>query len=219
MTDQSDTGLFTLEEPATLTFPDNLFTARAIGPKGKEQGTPKFSSNFEFAPDSADLKRMKAQAVAVAREKWPDRDLKELKFPFSSGDKLADKATAKGKDREFSRGKVVVAARSKYPPRLSAVIDGKLVEFTDDTRATAKARFYFGVNVLAQFNLVAYDGVGANPDGVTAYLNMVCSLGTGDRLSSGGASAAEVFKGYAGHLSEEDPTGGAGLDLDDEIPF
>jgi hypothetical protein len=91
------------------------------------------------------------------------------------------------------------------------------VEYTDETRATAKDKFYSGVNVLAQFNFEAYDGVDPNPDGVTAYLNMICSLGTGDRVMGAGASAADVFKGYVGSMSNIDPTGGLGLD--DEIPF
>jgi hypothetical protein len=76
----------------------------------------------------------------------------------------------------------------------------------------AKPKFYFGVEVLPQFNFVAYDGVGNNLDGVTAYLNMVFTTNKGKRLS-GGASAAETFKGYAGHTSTEDPTAGGGDEI------
>lgn len=213
MSEQNE-GVYTLTEPTTLTFP-NLLEAKAVQVKGKASGEPKYSSNFEFDPESEDLKALKAKAVAVARAKWPGRDLKELSFPFTSGDKLAEKAKAKSKDREFSRGKIVVTARSKYQPRLSVVEGGKIVDLEGDAIKARGRVFYSGVSALAQFNLVAYDGVGNNPDGVTAYLNMAVSLNKGAKLA-GGASAAEVFKGYIGTASDEDPTG---ADLDDEIPF
>lgn len=213
---EGNEGQFTLTEPTTLTFP-NLLEAKAVVKNGKPTGEPKYSSNFEFEPDSQDLKDAKAKAVAVARAKWPGRDLKELSFPFTVGDKLADKAQARKKDREFSRGKIVVTARSKYQPRLSVVEGGTIKDLEGDAIvAVGKRVFYSGVQALAQFNFVAYDGVGNNPDGVTAYLNMVVSLNKGKKLTSGGASAAEVFKGYIGTVSDEDPTG---VDLDDEIPF
>jgi len=43
---------------------------------------------------------------------------------------------------------------------------------------------------------------------VTAYLNMVCVTEKGPKLAGGGQSASEVFKGYIGTTSQEDPTGG-----------
>ena len=217
MSEQQNEGIFTFTTPKTLTFP-NLLEAKAVkGPNGKPSGEPKYSSNFEFDISDDDLTAAKAVAAKIARAKWPGRDLKELSFPFTNGDKLADKAKAKGKDREFSRGKVVLTARSKYQPRMSVVENGRAIDLEGDAIvATGKRVFYTGVSVLAQVNFVAYDGVGANPDGVTAYLNMVCSLNKGKKLTSGGASAAEVFKGYIGTTSDENPLGD---DLDDEIPF
>lgn len=212
-----NTGIFTLMKPVVMTHP-TLFEARGFGKKGKETGEPKFSANFLFDPSSEDLAGMKKVAAQVARAKWPGRDFKELKFPFSSGDKIADRRKEKsGKDdSEFTRGKIAVSARSKYEPRLSGVENGKIAEYEGDARLKAKAKFYFGVEVLAQFNFVAYGGVGANPDGVTAYLNMVHTTNRGERLGSG-SSATEVFKDYVGHTSQEDPT--AGQATDDEIPF
>ena len=47
---------------------------------------------------------------------------------------------------------------------------------------------------------------------VSAYLNMVLSLNKGQRLGAT-RSAAEVFKGYAGQMTNIDPTD------DDDIPF
>lgn len=216
MSDKENAGLFNLTIPVVMVHP-NLHEAKAFGAKGKESGTPKFSANFLFEPDSDDLKGMKQIAAKVAKAKWPDRKLSELKFPFTLGDTLAEKAKAKKKDGEFNRGKIVVAARSKFEPRLAGIENGKPVDYEGEARIKAKPKFFFGAEVLAQFNFVAYDGVGANPDGVTAYINMVFATGKGTKIA-GGASASEVFKGYVGHSTTEDPTGGAG-DEGDEIPF
>lgn len=211
------TGYISMTEPATLTFP-NLDKAKAVTVKGKPSGEPKFSSNFEFELDANDLKRLKAHAMAVAKAKWPSRDIpadiKERNFtmPFTLGDKLADKAKNNGKDREFSRGKMVLTSRSLFPPELSVIEGGKIVDYKDDARATVTRKFYSGVQSLAEFNFVAYDGVGQNPDGVTAYLNKVCSLNKGEKLTGAGQSAAETFKGYIGLNSDESFS-------DDEIPF
>lgn len=217
MADDKQAGLFSFTAAVPMYHP-NLFEARAFGAKGKESGTPKFSANFAFQPDAADLASMKAIAVKIARAKWPDRALKDLQFPFSNGDKIAASAKAKGKDGSFNAGKVIIAARSKYEPGLAGVENGKVVDYEGAARVAAKGKFYFGVEVLAQVNFVAYDGVGKNPDGVTAYLNKVLTTGKGVKVA-GGASAAEVFKGYVGTTTTEDPTGGVGSALDDEIPF
>jgi hypothetical protein len=224
MSDAATPGIYSLTKPVILAHP-NLAVARAFGPKGRESGTPKFSANLVLDRDSDDLKALQALAAQVAKAKWPGRPFKDadpkktIQFPFTNGDKLADKRKAAGKsDGEFQRGKVIIAARSKYAPRLSALQGGKVVDFEDENaRKAALPLFYFGAEVLAQLNLVAYDGVGANPDGVCAYLNMVFATGKGKRLS-GGVSAAESFKGYAGTASYEDPTGGVDS-LDDEISF
>lgn len=216
MSQANTEGQFTATEPHTLTFP-NLDKPRAVEKNGKPTGDPKYSGNFEIEPSAADLTAMKGVAAKVARAKWPGRDLKELAFPFTNGDKLAEKAKLRGKDREFSRGKVVLTARSKFQPRLSIIEGGKVIDIEPGPQADALIRkaFYSGTKALFQVGFQAYDGVGNNPDGVNAYLNMVLSLRKGDKLT-GGASAAEVFKGYIGSVSDEDPTAG---DLGEEIPF
>lgn len=215
----NEPAIFNLTSPAILAHP-NLFTARAIGPKGKESGTPKFTASFILDADHPDLAAMKSLAAKVAKAKWPGRDFKELKFPFTSGDKLADKRKAQGKeDGEFQRGKVVIKAKSKYEPRLAAIIPGRgVVDFEGDGRKANEKLFFFGAECLAQFNFSAYDGAGDNPDGVTAYLNLVLVTGKGKKLSGGGVSAAEAFKGYVGTASDFDPSG-SDIGLDEEIPF
>lgn len=223
MADKKEGRIVKITVPVILSFP-NLDEARSVKKNGKPTGEPKFSASFEFDPTSDTLKTIKAEALAVAKEANPGRDVagdfknKEFAFPWTSGDKLAEKAVKNGKDREWSRGKVVVTARSKYQPILSQLQGGKINEIDGELKPIIKKAFYTGVEVLAELNLQAYDGVGSNPDGVTAYLNKVLSLGRGERLVKGGANSAEVFKDYIGGLSDEDPSGGLD-DLDDEIPF
>jgi len=94
--------------------------------------------------------------------------------------------------------------------------NGRIVEYeTDVAKAAARSKFYFGVDALALFSFSSHE-VGSNKPGVNAYLNMVLTTGKGERIA-GGKSAAEVFKGYQGSYSAEDPTGG--LDVEDNLPF
>lgn len=216
MTEQAIDGKFAITNPVILAHP-HLFEAVAYKSNGKEKGEPKFGGNLIITP-GPELDALKAKAAAVAKAKWPTRALGDLKFPFASGDKLADKRKAKsGKDDgAYQRGKVVINAKSKYRPRLAIVANGRIVDLEDEAAiAQHKSKFFFGAEVLAEVNFVAYE----NPekDGVTAYLNLVLATGKGTRIA-GGASASEVFKGYQGSVSAEDPTAGA-VELDDEIPF
>jgi hypothetical protein len=213
MADETEaSGIVTLMEPVVMTNPNLLVPRKFKDKRGKETGEPKFSAAFQFRPDSADLKSLKAAAGRVARAKWPGRDLKELAMPFKNGDELADNAKKDKKDREHYRGFVVVNARTVYEPRLSGMENGEVVDYEGDARKIAEKKFYSCVEVLAQVNMVAYDGVGNNPDGVTAYLNMVFTTNKGKKLKGKGASGATVFKGYAGTLTAENPLTGAGDD-------
>lgn len=231
MRDDKTLGIFNFTLPTTMVFP-HLFEARKFkGKNGKENGEAKFDAMLLLAPDHTDFKTYQQRAVAVAKAKWPARDIGadfksgEFKMPWGSGDKAADKYVKKLTDAgkkddgkaDFQRGKMFIKAASKYQPRLSIIANGKPVDLDDGSFAPHKAKFYSGTLVLAQVNLVAYDGVGeTGKDGVTAYLNMVLTLNKGERIGGGAPSAAEVFKGYIGHATEEDPTAG---NLDDEIPF
>jgi len=216
MSEAKDYSLGTLKidnEAQRFTFP-NVTEAKRVVRNGKETGDPKYSLNIEFLPDSAILAEAKKKAAAVARAKFgPDVNLSDLTVPWSSGDKLADKAKAKGKDREFSRGRIVLTARSKNPPQVAAIVDGKIREFGADTIQQAKRYFYTGVEGLVELYFEAYDAIDRGDDpgkpGVTCYLNAVCSLNKGERLT-GRPAATETFSGYVGLNKSEDVT--AGLD-------
>lgn len=213
MSDPKTDGRIALTAPVRMIFP-NLITAKPFMRDGKPQGDAKFGARFLFEPDHVDLKAIKQKAAAVAQAKWPGRELKTLAFPFASGDAQAEKSKAKGKDAEFMRGLIVLTARSKYEVQLSTLEGGKIKEIVGTARAAAASKFYGGAYVAPALNFVAYNGVGQNPDGVTAYLDMVLFVKDGPRIGGGG-NAADVFKGYAGNYSDESPTAG----LDDEIPF
>lgn len=215
MSDKTESR-FALTMPVVMAHP-HLFEAQSFQRDGKAKGEPKFGTNLVFPNDSTDLKAIKTLAAQVARAKWPTRAFTEIKWPFSSGDKLADarKAKAGKDDGAYQRGHVVINAKSKYRPKLGVIEGGRIIDLeTEEQIAKFKARFYFGALVFAELNLVAYDG-GSNPDGVTAYLNQVLSTGKGEKLASGGSSTSETFKAYIGSVSGADPTQG----LDDEIPF
>ena len=179
----------------------NLFEPRAVKIKGKETGEPKYGLSMLLDP--AEIGDLKAAAKMVALAKWPGRTLSELKFPFSDGDKLEADQTEKGRDGKFYSGKVVLKASSKFKP---VVVDTHRKDIIDHSR------LYSGAYGYAELNFVAYDGVGQNPDGVTAYVNFVMKSRDGDRIA--GRDAAGVFAGIQG--SEAEP---ATTELDDEIPF
>jgi hypothetical protein len=200
----------------------NLIDARQY--KGK--GDPKWDALFEL--DQADLDALKVTAIAVAKDKWPGRDLKELNFPFKTHTRMIDKAgknaekagkdVAKAKARAaelYKEGKFYLKSATKIEPELSYFDGPKWVVYDDKTRKQAKKHFYNGAFLVPEFNFVAYAG-DDDKDGITAYINLALFAKNGERI--GGRSGAEAFKGYAGKVTNEDPTGG-GLEDDDEIPF
>lgn len=191
-----------LTAPGIITFP-NLAEARQVLGKG----VAKFSVNFEFSPDHVDIDAIKVALAKAAAEGFPGRDFATLKFPLESGDQLADRAKLRGKDREFSRGKLVLKARSQFAPALAALINGKAVDLDLNDKATIQRVIYSGVEAFAKFQFTTYE----NPekDGVNAYVEEVFSLNRGTRLAGSARSAADTFKAYAGVASAVDPTGGA----------
>lgn len=233
------TSRFVLTEPVVMLMP-TVVTPRKFQENGKPKGDPMYTAQFKFNPDGADLKAMKALCAKLANEKWPGRLAAEaafrkngtplpaqyldssgnprlLSFPFKLGDKLADEAKAKKKDREYFRGGVVISAKSDeaHPPKLSGFENGKAVSYTDETKKAAAGKFYNGVEVLAQFNLVAYESPQLH--GITVYLNGVFTTNKGTKYASGSENPAEVYGEYLGKVSQEDPTGAQFVD--DEIPF
>ena len=228
MAKQKINGRFEFNEPVPAANV-NLLEARAFkGKDGKAKGEAKYGVTLILDPASTDLKAAQALAVSIAKDAFPGLALKDVRFPFKDGTKENARRVAKGlKALDWQQGKVVLGIRSKDQPRLAGVVSGRIVDFDSDEQITANGRlFYNGVKVCVQVNFASYGEAAAVGDddndakpGITAYLNLVLSTGSGSRIS-GSVSAAEAFRGFSGSLSATDPTAGATPDLgDDEIPF
>ncbi len=231
------------EKPADFTFTvavatpyEAIINPRAYKKKGQEKGDPKYSATFLLEPTSVDLKTLQGEVVkmlqahnssgkklkigALTEEQEEAGTHVSVKVPWQDGTKFADKQKKEGKDAEWARGKVLVKATSKYQPALAAIVGGKVIEFqTPEAVATAKKYFYSGAFLVPSVGLHYYNGDEGKPDGVSLYFNAALFVKDGPRLVSSQKSASETFKGYIGAISQEDPTGGAADELDDEITF
>ena len=210
-------GSYTFRAPVRAAFCDSLVSPKKVGKKGAEKGEPVYSLTALIAPDSPDVQGLKAAMAAVAKETWPGRDLKELKFPLESGDKRAKDLVAAGKDGELFKGSLVLSARSgmERPPALAILTSKGIEELLGAQRdVVGKQKFYNGCYVVPSVWLKAYrkgseGGIGEF-SGVKAYISSVLWVKDGERI--GGASATETFRAYAGSVSNVDPG-------DDETPF
>lgn len=214
---QANTYIF--KQPQRAVFV-TLYEPKPFMKNGKPKGEAKYSATFVIPTTSPELATLKAAMAAVAKEKWPGRDMKELAFPLTSGDKAFEKAAANDKDGSFYKGNVVLKARSKFPPALSLHSGGKFVKLDSDAlKAQWKSKFYNGCMGAAVINFIAYEGDGddeggkSGKDGITAYLQAFHWTGDGERI--GGLDAAELFKDYAGKATTDDPFAGG----DGEIPY
>jgi hypothetical protein len=143
-------------------------------------------------------------------------------YPVLDGDVIANQAVALKKDREWARGKILFKAKCNVkkldgslliPPRLVVLLNGKFVNYdtTDAPRQLAAKFFYSGVLAIGTFHIQGYEGMGG---GVSAYLNEVLSLNTGDRIAGGmdpeeRYGSPDSFARYTGHVSNISPTAGA----------
>lgn len=206
---------FKLTSPGILTY-RHLEAASAVGGKGKE----KFDVNVELTPEHPDVPMIKAILAKVAGEAFPGRDFSTLQFPLKSGDALADAAIQRarqkapnsdpGDPRDFSRGKLVIIARTEFRPSLAAVVNGRVVDIDGSDLQSIRNLFYPGCEVFGTFSATAYEGAGQNPDGVNLYVDEVFSLNRGEKLKIANTrSAADSFRGYVGLTTDYDPTTGS----------
>lgn len=208
-----ESNLFVLTVPAEIAF-CNLFEKSKIKFNGVETGREQWDMTVFVSADSLELAEIKKLCVSIFKQNNPSVDLSDPKSwhrPWERGEdfikRVKDAKGDKAPDNEFMLGKVLLKSHSiLYPPNLSVNMPGRgIVDFRDEARDTVKDKFYPGCLVYAEYNFQAYKGVGQNPNGVTAYLNKVCSLNKGERRG-GGKSGADVFGAYVGKLSAEDPT-------------
>jgi hypothetical protein len=224
--------VYTFKAPIRAGF-SNIVSARQFQKEGQNKGDPRFDATFLLAPDSPDLIALKDLVIAEAHALNPGKRLVarrltqeeldagavEITVPWKDGTHLANKAKEAGKDQEFFRGMVAIKASSKYAPALSGIEGGKIIEYTNpEARATLDKLFYSGAFMIPHVALHSYKARDDKPGGVGLYLNAVCFIKHGPRLGGQRVNAAEVFKGYAGTVSAEDP-GSNDSGFDDEIPF
>lgn len=215
MSEDKDLGIYKagFNSAIRVVFEPDLFEARRFKKNGKETGDPKFGATFLIPTDHPDLQGLKATAAKVAKARWPDRKLAELHFPFESGEAAKAKAEANKKNGSFYEGQVVLKSSSKHAP---AVLDGRVKPpvMTKDA-----SLIHSGSWVGCEVNFAAYDGIGTGQDGVTCYLNSICFVGAGDRIT--GKDHTKTFEGIAGRTTDENPLTAPvehGVS-DDEIPF
>lgn len=203
-------GRVALNKPVRAIF-CNVLEARKFKRNGKEVGESKFDATFIL--DKDDTKLLVAKAREVATAKWPGKDMKEIKFPFKTAEKMRADATAKSKDPEiYPAGTFIMAARSQYAPALARFVNKIPTSFGAADATEAKQKFYNGCWVVPKVNFVAYTGDDGKL-GITAYLDALLWIKDGERIG-GTVDPKEAFKGYVGTVSDIDPTGG---DIGDDL--
>ena len=199
-----------------LTTEVPIIWAHVVTPKAENAtlGIPsRYEVTFVFTEDHPDFAAIKAALAAAMK------DLKAAgrKVPIERGDKLADAAQEKDRDRECLRGKLLVKAhlplmsRKKealLPPRLYVAQDGKFISHSN--RADYTSAFYNGVMVRGEITIIPFEGMGG---GASIWVNELVSYNHGDRLNVGGGEDPQNKYGtpveYVGHVSSKDPTAGA----------
>jgi len=197
--------------PVRLLFP-TVFQPQPVVINGKTQGDPIYSCLLLVSPEMFQPFADYAKAVAQAQF---GSNLDNLAFPFKRGSDEKAKAEQKGKDGSAYEGMWVVKATSKYQPE----VRDQNLELVPEIQSS---RVYSGVYAYTELNFTTYDGVGANPDGVKAYLNKLMTLETGERL--GGRTGKDAFADVASKTTNEAvdgsaPAAGGGGNGGGELPI
>lgn len=187
-------------------------------PENVQQKIPSsYQATFLLTPDHPDFAPINSICGELAMAAFGTYEGK--KFPVTDGTALADAARrmTPPKDREFLRGKILLATHAKVkkmdgtlanPPRLIVYnkASGKYDRFEE--RQMAQRMFYSGVNCIAQIAFDTYTGFGG---GVTAYLNEIVSFNIGDKIITGvddNERLGDASK-YVGHVSAGPVVAGA----------
>ena len=203
--------------------PVRFLYGAVISPKESDFGNGRksklhYETQVGIPLDHPELKELKAKMAAVAKAQFGSTD--GVAFPLKDGTKIADKAKAKGKNRERCRDMLLLKASSaaEYPPSLAYVAEGKGVDVEDNMRSQVAAKFYPGVWIGEEVNFKAYEGNGSNiPNSVVAYLSNVVSLGYGEKLGGGASSRHAGLIKNVGTVSDDDPTEDISADEDIQL--
>ena len=228
MADNED--IFTFTAPGRLIFPTVTPSQLAEATKyydeqvkkgNKRLRAPGWEVSLMLPMNHPDLPAIDAIIGRLIADNQPNEDVNGNPIggaaePLKSGDALANKRKAaiaklsppKEPDREYLRGNLLLVARSKFPPALAAVINGVMTDLVTTAQQDAASRMFFmGAEALIQVRFAWYEptALAAN-GGVNAFLNMVAVTGKGEPLGQAQRSATSVFKGYAGQVTNADPT-------------
>jgi hypothetical protein len=163
------------------------------------------------------LQLLKDTLKKVASDAFPGIST-GLTWPIKDGNAAnAARAAAGKREYDFFRDHMVLKATTRVvdyrpPPALVLKQAGETKWFEGEARAEAKRFFYDGVEGGLYVTFQAWKSPAGQ--GVTCYLERVCSINMGDKLELG-RSNDDVFAGvndslseYVGHVSAESPTAG-----------
>ena len=210
---------FVFTKPVRLVYTNSLIAPIAFRDKSGVQGLPRYNTQALIPKDHPQLGDLEKLILGLAAEKFPGRDVKGLGLPLKDGDRLYAEAKARGKDRPFYPGHMVLFAQKPEksragtvlaPPRLVVMQSGKWVEYSDEQRPLAKQFFYNGVLVSLAVQFKEYPGFGG---GVTCYLDRLASLNTGEHIQVGRDDddvfgSTDNYSEYVGHVTAEPPSAG-----------
>src|SRR5579859_1649726 len=134
----------------------NVITPKVSDYGGGRKSDPHFEVQAGLGKDHAELKALKGVMAACAKAKFGSTE--GVSFPLKDGTVIADKAKARGKNRERCRDLLVLKASSaaEYPPALAYVANGVGVDVEDSMRAQAAGKFYPGVDMSIEVTFKAY---------------------------------------------------------------
>lgn len=221
--------------PPFRMYMPNLITPRPYMEKGKQKGDPKYSVQMMYLPEDLDKfsvrvgdtqeyekVNLKNVLVEIAKEEWPDLDLKEaqkyggFKWPLKNGDAECERREKNNKKGDALKGYTLLNASTseKFPPQLVEVVDRKYKELDRSVNAdVARAKELFTAGYWAKGVLNIRASVVDDKKFLTPYINGLVFVRKDQKI--GGISAEDRFGGIEGGESETDPTDG----VDDEIPF
>lgn len=199
--------IFSTSHPVILAYP-NLMQARQYKAPNGRLSEPRFDAMLLFTNQHPDLGAMGAamqQAAAMLGIALPH----DFHWCGQPGTLIAQKAAQKQRDASYFNDFYVVQAHTgeKIPPGLTAVINGQAKDLHGEERIVqAPKYFYGGAEVFAQLNFVPYPA-GNGPPGLTAYLQVITSLGRGERnpkleagAKSGSAVHADAIRQHVGNV-------------------
>lgn len=193
---------FTFTAPVRMVWP-SVITPKPAHVFNGVSYKSQFEARFLLTPDHPDLPALRSLLAEIAQSTFGKTD---IKYPIELGDALADKGRSMNppQDREFFRGMGVMTVKSAVTtaagkearkPTLILFAGGDETDaanyrvFSDSEREAARPFFYPGVFVKGEVSFAPYQP--PMGPGITAYLNELVSLNTGEKMAGAFDPAAK----------------------------